>query len=83
MRTASVGEVRHDFSRILGWVADGEEVAITKHRKTVARLLPAADYKSPRAKMPDVLRRLNKVFGKKVISDQAMKVLLNENRGIY
>ena len=42
MKTASIREVRRDFSRILEWVANGEEVAITKRRETVARLLPVA-----------------------------------------
>jgi len=32
--------MRPDFNRILAWVSHGEEVTITKHRRTVARLLP-------------------------------------------
>ena len=41
MKTASIRDVRHDFNRILAWVEAGEEVTITRHRLTVARLLPA------------------------------------------
>jgi prevent-host-death family protein len=83
MRTASIREVRHDFSRILEWVAGGEEVTITKRRETVARLLPATRRKIIRAKMPDVAARLQKVFGRKVISDKAMKQVWDDNRGNY
>jgi antitoxin (DNA-binding transcriptional repressor) of toxin-antitoxin stability system len=83
MKTASIREVRHDFSRILEWVTSGEEVAITKRRETVARLLPATRRKITRVKMPDVTARLKKVFGRKVISDKAMKRILDENRGNY
>lgn len=83
MKTASIREVRHDFGRILEWVANGEEVAITKRRETVARLLPATRKKSTRSKTPDVMARLRKVFGQKVISDRAMKKILKENRGDY
>jgi antitoxin (DNA-binding transcriptional repressor) of toxin-antitoxin stability system len=83
MKTASIREVRHDFSRILEWVASGEEVAITKRRETVARLLPATRKKVVRIKMPDVTARLQKVFGRKVISDKAMKEILDDNRGNY
>jgi antitoxin (DNA-binding transcriptional repressor) of toxin-antitoxin stability system len=83
MKTASIREVRHDFSRILEWVANGEEVAITKRHKTVARLLPATRKKTTRAKVPDVSARLRKVFGRKVISDKAMKEILDESRGNY
>ena len=84
MKTASIREVRHDFSRILEWVTGGEEVAITKHRKTVARLLPAIIGKrTTSAKMPDVSARLQKVFGRKVISDKAVRSVLDESRGAY
>jgi antitoxin (DNA-binding transcriptional repressor) of toxin-antitoxin stability system len=83
MKTASIREVRHDFSRILEWVTNGEEVAITKRRKTVARLLPVTRRKTVRSKMPDVTARLHKVFGRKIISDKAMKEILGDNRGNY
>lgn len=83
MKTASIREVRHDFSRILEWVTSGEEVAITKRRETVARLLPATRRKIVHVKMPDVTARLHKVFGRKVISDKAMKEILDDNRGNY
>lgn len=46
MKTASIREVRHDFGRILEWVTNGEEVAITKRCEIVARLLPVARKKN-------------------------------------
>ena len=83
MKTATVREVRHDFNRLLGWVADGEEVIITKRRETVARLLPAGRKSRAGHKMPDISARLRKVFGQKIISDKAMKEIWDENRGNY
>jgi antitoxin (DNA-binding transcriptional repressor) of toxin-antitoxin stability system len=83
MKTASIREVRHDFSRILEWVAGGEEVAITKRHVTVARLLPAQRKKAGHLKMPDVTARLQRVFGRKVISDKVMKKILDDNQGAY
>ena len=83
MKTASIREVRHDFGRILAWVANGEEVAITKRHETVARLMPVRAKKKKRVPMPDVTRRLQKVFGEKVIADKVMKIILEENRGAY
>jgi len=83
MKTASIRQVRHDFSRILEWVAGGDEVAITKRRVTVARLVPVARPKRPRAGMPDVAARLKKVFGSKLISDKAVKKILDHDRGNY
>ena len=75
--------MRHDFSRILAWVSNGEEVAITKHRRTVARLMPARASKTADVRMPDIAGRLQKVFGRKVISDKAMGAVLDESRGAY
>jgi antitoxin (DNA-binding transcriptional repressor) of toxin-antitoxin stability system len=83
MKTASIRDVRHDFNRVLAWVSNGEEVAITKHRRTVARLLPAHARKAAGARMPDIASRLQKVFGRKVIPDKAMGAVLDESRGIY
>jgi antitoxin (DNA-binding transcriptional repressor) of toxin-antitoxin stability system len=83
MKTASIREVRHDFSRILEWVAGGEEVAITKRHVTVARLLPARRKKTDRLKMPDATARLQRVFGRKVISEKVMKKILDDNQGAY
>jgi antitoxin (DNA-binding transcriptional repressor) of toxin-antitoxin stability system len=83
MKTASIREVRHDFSRILEWVTNGEEVAITKRRETVARLLPVTRTRTVRVKKPDVAARLKKVFGQKIISDKTMKEILDDNRGNY
>ncbi len=83
MKTASIRDMRHDFNRVLAWVNNGEEVAITKHRRTVARLVPASTRKLADVPMPDIAGRLKKVFGGKVISDQAMLALLDESRGAY
>ena len=83
MRTASIRQVRHDFSRVLEWFANGEEVAITRRRETVARLLPARRKSVAGARMPDVSARLRKVFGRKVIPDATMKRILDESRGNF
>jgi antitoxin (DNA-binding transcriptional repressor) of toxin-antitoxin stability system len=83
MKTASIRDVRHDFNRILAWVGNGEEVVITKRRRTVARLLPMPTRKTAPMKMPDIGKRLQKVFGRKIISDKAMSAILEESRGVY
>jgi prevent-host-death family protein len=83
MKTASIRDLRHDFDRVLAWVSDGEEVAITRHRRTVARLLPACTQKTAAVRLPDIAGRLQKVFGRKVVSDKAMSAILDEGRGDY
>ena len=83
MKTASIRDMRQDFNRVLAWVSNGEEVAITKHRRTVARLVPAHAPKTAVAPMPDIARRLQKVYGQKMISDKVMAAVLDESRGAY
>ena len=81
MQTASIREVRHDFNRVRAWVNNGEEVAITRHRRTVARLVSARVPKAVEAGMPDIAGRLHKVFGRRVIPDPAIRAMLDESRG--
>jgi len=40
MKTASVRELRNHYNTLLDWIAEGEEVVITKRGKSVARLVP-------------------------------------------
>ena len=42
MRMITATEANRDFSKLLEEVSDGETVAITKHGKVVASLVPAA-----------------------------------------
>jgi len=83
MKSASIRDLRHDFNRVLAWVSNGEEVSITKHRRTVARLLPARIRKKAGARMPDIAGRLQKVFGREIIADKAIRSVLNDSRGVY
>ena len=83
MKMASISEMRRDFNRILVWVSNGEELAITKRGRTVARLLPLRERKTTARRIPDIAGRLRKVFGRKIISDKAMRMLWRESRGDY
>jgi prevent-host-death family protein len=41
MKTASVRDVQHHFSKVLAWVEMGEEVQITRRNKLIAKIVPA------------------------------------------
>ncbi len=73
VKTASVRDLRQDFSQILAWIEAGEEVAITKRRHAVAKLIPWPRKMPAKRKMPDIAARLKKVFGAKIIADKIMK----------
>jgi antitoxin (DNA-binding transcriptional repressor) of toxin-antitoxin stability system len=81
MKTASVRDLRQNFARILAWLQAGEEVAITLRRQAIATLSPRPRKKRARRPMPDLGARLRRVFGRRVIPDQTMKAILDQDRG--
>lgn len=83
MKTASIRDVRHHFSRVLEWVANGEEVDITNRRRSVARLVPVPRRNAASRRMPDVSARLHRVFGRKVICEKDMAKILDGNRSAF
>lgn len=42
MKTATVRELRNNYSKVLRWVSSGQEVEVTRHGKVVARVVPPA-----------------------------------------
>ena len=81
MKTATVREIRHDFSRVLTWVEDGEQVEITKRKRVVARLVPAKA-KPRKLEWPDLAARRKKIFPNGVKGKPASKIV-DEGRGEY
>jgi antitoxin (DNA-binding transcriptional repressor) of toxin-antitoxin stability system len=66
MKTATVRDLRYNFPRVERWLAEGEPVEITKHKKVVATLMPPDRPKRP-PKMPDFLGRMRKIHGDKLL----------------
>ena len=65
MRTATIRQIRHDFSAVLEWVAAGEEVTVLRHNHPVARLLPPLPEAGGEIEMPDFEARARAIFGDK------------------
>jgi prevent-host-death family protein len=84
MKTATIRQVRHDFSSVLDWVAEGEQVEISKHGKVVALLTPPPAVKPTlRRKRPDLAARLKMRDGNRVIPARAMNDILDYNKGAH
>ena len=84
MKTATIRQVRHDFSTVLDWVGEGEQVEISKRGKVVALLSPPPAVKPPRArKRPDLAARLKLRDGGHVIAARAMNDILDDNKGAH
>jgi antitoxin (DNA-binding transcriptional repressor) of toxin-antitoxin stability system len=63
MKTVSVRDLRYDFPMVEDLLREGEEIHITKRRKTIARLIP--EPASP-AELPDFLGRMEALFGSRM-----------------
>jgi len=78
MKTASVYDVQHNFSRVLAALSDGEPIVIQRRNVPVAKLVPI-EKKSP--ELPDYLDRLDATYGSRVVPDsQSILDELREER---
>jgi len=64
----------------MGWLDEGSEVRITHRRQAIAKLIPLPKPKTAKRKMPDLMKRLNKVFGNRTISREDMEAILRDNK---
>jgi antitoxin (DNA-binding transcriptional repressor) of toxin-antitoxin stability system len=64
MKTATIRQVRHDFSSVLEWVNSGEEVTVLNRTRPVARICPLPKpIPDKKIKMPDFAARAKLIFG--------------------
>ena len=83
MKTATVRQVRHDFGEVLSWIMDGEEVIITKHSRSIARMLPYVPEGDRQVKMPDFSKRMEKVFGSRILKSKDVQGIIDYDRGDF
>ncbi|MFZ4778431.1 MAG: type II toxin-antitoxin system Phd/YefM family antitoxin [Terrimicrobiaceae bacterium] len=73
MRTASVRDIRQNFPRVMAWIADGEQVAITMRRKVVARLVPERPPERRKPTAPDFAAISREIFGDRTFQGDAVE----------
>lgn len=73
MKRASIGEAQHNFGELIRQVAAGEEIEITRHKRVVARLVPAGS--GDAAEYPDFAGRAEKIFAQSAGSPASEIVL--------
>jgi prevent-host-death family protein len=79
MRTVSVREVQHNFAAMLEMVSRGQEIAVTKRGRVVARIVPAR--RGPeRVEWPDSAARMKRM-GKQATRGTPASRLIRETRG--
>jgi prevent-host-death family protein len=80
MQTLTVRDLRYDFGKVEAWLADGEEIEITKHGKPVARLSPPP--KPQRVFDPDEHRRwMKETWGDRVFSAEEVREMREAELG--
>ena len=60
MRTASVREVQHNLAAVLDMVSRGQEIAVTKRGRVIARIVPARA-RTTRVEWPDSAARMKRL----------------------
>lgn len=78
MKQASIREIKHETSRVLGMVEAGQTVEICRRRKPVAILSPPIKDKA--VEMPDFVARLRRIYGDRVLETTGTE-LVDEARG--
>jgi len=68
MKTATVRDLRNNFSRLEAWLAEGETVEIRKRGETIAELRQPARRQQKEPPMPDFMARMRKIWKGRVFS---------------
>jgi len=83
MKTATVRELRNHYSRLMRWVAAGEEVTISRHGKIVARLVPDSDRKLRRVDWSTSAALTMDKSALPLLSTEESAAILAASRGDY
>jgi antitoxin (DNA-binding transcriptional repressor) of toxin-antitoxin stability system len=79
MKKATVRDLRYHFPEIEAWLNKGEEIAVHKRQKMIARLLPI---RPKTAAYPDFSALRRQIFGRKKARKTGTD-LASEERGRY
>ena len=83
MKTATVRDLRNNFSKLETWLAEGEEIQIEKRGQPVAMLTSAAGRSGKKVVMPDFAARRKRLWGDRVFSEEEVKAMREEEYGQY
>ncbi|MFT3989985.1 MAG: hypothetical protein QM680_01115 [Luteolibacter sp.] len=70
MKTATVRELRNEFSKLEAWLGEGEEIRIEKRGEAIAVLKPITAESRKPFKMPDFAARRDAIWGDRVFSQE-------------
>jgi len=80
MKSTTVRELRNNYSKVLKWVAKGEEVEVTRRGKAVAKVVPVASA-SPAEVDWSKSAALNRKAWSTVLTAEQSAAVLTESQG--
>lgn len=80
MKSTTVRELRNNYSKVLGWVAKGEEVEVTRRGKAVAKVVPIVPSAPPEVDWSKSAA-LNRKAWSSVLSSEQSAAVLAESQG--
>lgn len=81
MQTLTVRDLRYDFAKVEAWLADGQEIEITKHGKPVARLSPPRPEAARKFDVEAHRRRMKETWGDRVFSAEEVREMREAELG--
>ena len=73
MKTATVRDLRNNFSKIEIWLGEGEEIRIEKRGEPIAVLKALPRQSSMAGKKPDFAARRRAIWGDRVFSEKEVR----------
>ncbi|MCF7730513.1 MAG: hypothetical protein K9N23_02455 [Akkermansiaceae bacterium] len=81
MQTLTVRDLRYDFGKVEAWLADGQEIEITKHGKPVAHLSPPRSGSVLKFDGETHRRWLEETWGSRVFTAEEVKEMREAELG--
>ena len=75
MKTATLRELRNNFSKLEAWLGEGEQICIEKRGQPIAMLTPVDAGTVKKVEMPDFMARMRKTWGDRVFSEEEVKAM--------
>jgi len=81
MQTLTIRDLRYDFGKVEAWLADGEEIQITRHGKPVAQISLPRPATPARFDIGAHRRRLHATWGGRVFTDEEVREMRGAELG--
>jgi prevent-host-death family protein len=81
MHTLTVRDLRYDFAKVEAWLADGQEIEITKHGKPVARLSPPRPEGARKFDLEAHRRWMKETWGDRVFTAEEVREMREAELG--